>query len=388
MNRLQHLLSRYRMSEENLLDYINEKNPQLKNKLTQEDIFGQEIKISNLKKIDKFFNKSLSYYVDPQNIEDSKEESIFFRKDTFNSSLNLEAKRIVNKFEDEKLSFLTLTKLSELEFKRKLPIYDLSMNPREVALQVREYLYPDIVYSQNRDFLKEMISKLSENNVLIFEFIENHNKKEKANINGFYLSPNVIVLKRNQTSFKREIFTLAHEIGHYAINEEEIDDKIYEDIQNYENVNEIERWCDSFAFYFLAGLHINKLFSLGMAEEKNSYLINEIDSISQATHISSLSIYTHLLLNDQISISDYKKVKNRILEKVREWELLKKQKYEQEKLKAEEEGRSHFASTPKPIISPLFSKTLEYALDVGLISEFEYCKRLNIKPEKIKIVNA
>jgi Zn-dependent peptidase ImmA (M78 family) len=42
---------------------------------------------------------------------------------------------------------------------------------------------------------------------------ETHNKKEKANISVFYLSPNVIVLKRNQKFLKREIFTLAHELG-------------------------------------------------------------------------------------------------------------------------------------------------------------------------------
>ncbi|MFX4971243.1 ImmA/IrrE family metallo-endopeptidase, partial [Acinetobacter baumannii] len=66
--------------------------------------------------------------------------------------------------------------------------------------------------------MKNFISKFAENNILVFEFIETHNKKEKANINGFYLTPNVIVLKRNQKSFSREIFTLAHELGHYLLN--------------------------------------------------------------------------------------------------------------------------------------------------------------------------
>jgi radical SAM superfamily enzyme YgiQ (UPF0313 family) len=43
--------------------------------------------------------------------------------------------------------------------------------------------------------------------------IETWNKKEKANIDGIYLSPNVIVLKR-QKSYRRETFTLIHELGH------------------------------------------------------------------------------------------------------------------------------------------------------------------------------
>ena len=63
-------------------------------------------------------------------------------------------------------------------------------------------------------------------NIMVFEFIETWNKKEKANIDGFYLKPNLIVLKRHQ-SFSREIFTLAHELGHYLLDEEEIEEINY-----------------------------------------------------------------------------------------------------------------------------------------------------------------
>ena len=49
--------------------------------------------------------------------------------------------------------------------------------------------------------------------LFVFEYIETWNKKEKTNIDGFYLKPNVIVLKHHK-HYKREIFTLAHELGH------------------------------------------------------------------------------------------------------------------------------------------------------------------------------
>lgn len=103
-----------------------------------------------------------------------------------------------------------------------------------------------------KEFLRALISKFAEKNILVFEFVETWNKKEKANIDGFYLAPNVIVLKRHQSSFRREIFTLIHELGHYLLNEEEIEEL---DISNFANnkLSDIERWCNDFAYYFLVG---------------------------------------------------------------------------------------------------------------------------------------
>ena len=58
-----------------------------------------------LKKIDTVFGKGLNYYLDPKQLREAKEESIFFRKDKFNAELNLSAKKIVNHFEEEKISY-------------------------------------------------------------------------------------------------------------------------------------------------------------------------------------------------------------------------------------------------------------------------------------------
>ena len=381
INRIDHLLNLFSMSRGELLTMLNSKRTRL---LEETDVFGNSIKISVLKKIDTIFNKGIGYYTDPKDPIQSKEESIFFRKDHFNAELNLGARQIVNRFEEEKLSFSVLAKLSDFNIKRQLSLYRTSDDPKKVANEIRPIIYPTFIRDR-KAFLKGLISKLAENNIVVFEFIENHNKIQKANINGFYLSPNVIVLKRNQKSFKREIFTLAHELGHYLLNEEEIDDNINEEISPKQHkLSAIERWCNDFAYYFLAGEYDNTISNLELANSDNDYHTEIIEEVSKHTHLSTISLFTRLLLTSKISPVSYKTVTDNILVNIREWEESEKKKMELEKQKAIDEGRKPIAATAKPIISPLFLQTLQSALYSGLISESEFCKRLNISSEKIK----
>lgn len=380
INRLNHLMSLYGLTKDDILFKLNEKR---KTALTETDIFNDEIKISYLKKIDEIFNKGLSYYIDPKNPIKNKEESIFFRKDNFNADLNLSAKQIVNKFEEEKISFSALAKLSDFKLKRILNVYNLTDNPKDVANELRKILYPNF-NSNVKEFLKNIITKLSEYNILVFEFIESPNKKEKANINGFYLSPNVIVLKRNQNSLRRELFTLIHELGHYLIDKEEIDDKINGDLFEFYNTNDIEKWCNDFAYFFLIGEYDANLKTLNNANNNNDYYHSTIELISQKTHLSTLSLYTRLLINNSISYQNYNTISHFIIDSIRERERQEKEKLERERQKAIEEGRMPSIGIPKPIISPLYSTTLQNALYSGLINEAEFCKKLNISSNKIE----
>ena len=203
----------------------------LKKPITYEEIFSNEINISHLKRMDKVFNKGLHFYLDPKSPEVSKDASIFFRKQKFDVDLNIGAKKIVNQFEEFKISLSAIAKLAELNIDRTLPIYNLQNDPKNVANQLRKKLYPDFICDK-KEFLKALIGKFAEKNILVFEFVETWNKKDKANIDGFFLNPSVIVLKRQQTSFRREIFTLIHELGHFLLNEEEVDQLNYQNIAN------------------------------------------------------------------------------------------------------------------------------------------------------------
>lgn len=192
----------------------------------------------------------------------------------------------------------------------------------------------------------------------------------------------MIVLKRNQRSLKREIFTLAHELGHYLLNEEEIDQNVSGELFVHE-LSTIEKWCNDFAYFFLSGNYSETINKFVTANANNDYYNQEIEIISENTHLSTLAIYTRLLINNQISPYNYKVVSDDIIESIRLWEEKEKQRIEQEKLKALEQGRKLIAQAAKPIISPLYLETLKSALTTGLINEADFCKKLSIKPEKI-----
>ncbi len=368
------MLKLFNISVDELLQNISEG---LKKPITEEEIFAKEINLSHLKRIDKFFNKGLHYYLDPKTPETSKEASIFFRKQRFNSELNIGAKKVVNHFEEFKISLSAIAKLADLELSRLFPFYKLSDDPKIVANKVREDLYPSFT-NNLKEFLKSIISKFAENNILVFEFVENWNKKEKANIDGFFLSPNVIVLKRQQRFFRREIFTVIHELGHFLLNEEEIE-KLDYDYLVYQNLSSVERWCSDFSFYFLAGEYADVLEKIQRAEPQNDYHFDLIEDLSRKTHLSKIALFTRLLLQNKISQSNYDKIRNDFEENYKA-----KLKEEQKQKELDKElGITRNGRSPQPIKSPLLISTIQTAFYEGVLNEYEVCKQLNIKPEKI-----
>lgn len=373
--RLKYLLTLYKMTAEDLLLIISEG---LKKPLTKSDIFSNEINVSHLKRIDKVFNKGLHYYLDPKSPEVSQDASIFFRKSKFGTELNIGAKKIVNQFEEFKISLSAISKLAEINIDRTLPVYTVNDNPKNVAKEIRKDLYPEF-NPIPKEFLRTLISSLAEKNILVFEFVETWNKKDKANIDGFFLNPNVIVLKRQQSSFRREIFTLIHELGHYLINEEEIEEL---DISNFANnkLSSIERWCNDFAFHFLAGEYDKSFEQIDKAEGSNDYHFELIESISKRTHLSQIALFTKLLYQKKITQSSYNNIKADFDEKYRLRLEEEKKQRELDKLQGIQKG----GSTPKPMNSPLLISTIQTAFYEGVINEYDVCKTLNISPDKLE----
>lgn len=380
ISRIKHLLVMYRMSVKDFLQKISEG---LKTPITEQDVFGQDvfgskIRLSHLKRIDKIFDKGLHYYLDPKAPETSKEASVFFRKQNFQAEkLNLGAIKIVNQFEESKLSLSAIAKLSDMDFKRQIKKYSVNQNPRDVANEIRTLLYPPFD-NDRKKFLKSLISKLAYKNILVFEFIETWNKKEKANIDGFCLTPNMIVLKRHP-SFSREIFTLAHELGHYLLGEEEIDllEEVDYKMSNKRTISNMEKWCNDFAFFFLAGDYAKKLDEIKNASSNNDYHHDTIEKIFKKTHLSPLALYTRLFYQGKIYGSDYNSVKNKFKEN-----YIKKER-EEEKQLLKEKGIKQGGHVAKPILSPLFISTIQTAYYEGVLNEYEVCKKLNIKPDKL-----
>lgn len=374
IQRLKYLLSLLKMSVDELLPIIS---VGLKTPISKEQIFAANIEIGHLKRIDKVFNKGIHYYLDPKSPDISKDASIFFRKNKFDVDLNLGARKIVNHFEEFKISLSAIAELSDIKFERQLPIYKISNSPKNVANEIRQVIGPEFK-DKSKEYLTELINKLAEKNILVFEFVETWNKKDKANIDGFFLKPNVIVLKRYQISFKREIFTLAHELGHYLLDEEEIDKIEYDDLAN-QNLSKIENWCNDFAYYFLSGEFEKVIESIDNSNAQNDYNIDLVKSISDKTHLSRIAIFTKLLLLNKISPANYKKVRNEFEEEFR----IAQEKINKQRELDKQNGINTGGSTPIPIKSPLLVSTIQTAFYEGVINEYEFCKKLNIKPEKI-----
>jgi len=374
ISRLYYLLDMYKMSVDELLALLNEGRQK---PFVREDIEQEEIKVSLLKKIDEVFKKGINFYLDPRTPQETIESSIFFRKERFNSELNLESKKIVTHFEDFKNNFTAIAKLSEVQLSRKVPVFAVNQNPRQVANAIRQSLYPEFKV-EKRDFLKLFIGQLGSADILVSEFVETWNKKERVNIDGFFLTPNVIVLKRQQTALRREIFTLAHELGHYLLNEEEVESIDFADM--YGNTsNKIENWCNEFAFYFLAGEYADTINQLNVANAANDYHLELIAEISKKTHLSRLALYTRLLLNGKIAYPVYQKIKQDFEEQFRLQEAKLKNQREQDKLA----GVENNARAAQPIKSPLLISTLQTAYYEGVINEYDFCKALNIQPDKL-----
>lgn len=375
IDRLKYLLSLFKMSVEELLPIISQG---LKKTITKEQILTSKIEIGHLKRIDKFFNKGIHFYLDPKSPDISNDASIFFRKNKFDVELNLGARKIVNHFEEFKISLSAIAELSDIKLERRLPIYKIQDNPKNVANEIRQLIAPEYK-DKPKDYLTELIKKLAEKNIFVFEFVETWNKKDKANIDGFFLKPNVIVLKRYQVSFKREIFTLAHELGHYLLDEEEVDKLEYDDLANL-NLSKIENWCNEFAYFFLSGDFDKVIEAIEDSNAQNDYNIDLVQSISSKTHLSRIAIFTKLLLLNKINPSNYKKVRDEFEEEYR----IKNEEFKKQRELDKQNGINSGGSTPIPIKSPLLISTIQTAFYEGVINEYEFCKKLSIKPEKIE----
>ena len=367
--RIEYLLAQFQMSIDALLSLLNEGRKKL---VGASDVLADSIELSLLKRIDKIFDKGIIYYQDFSPIAQTAEGSVFFRKAEFNTELNLEARRVVIRFESLKHTLDGYNKLSEFRGGAKFKRYTIEDSARTVAMQLRLELYPQKIKDAKK-FLVALIAKCAEYGILVFEFIETWNKKERANIDGFYLQPNVIVLKR-QKNYKREIFTLAHELGHCVVDAEEIEKLEMMEVNSSTKYSDIERWCNDFAYYFIMGEDAAIISDIKLIGSDHEYYKDVISDISRKKHISRLALYTRLFLENKLRYAEYSRARDELAQEYqnrqKEAEVLPEQKKR--------------GAVARPIISPLFLQSMQYAYFQGVISETTFCSKLNVQPSKFE----
>lgn len=370
IDRINYLLTYYNLSEEDLLSVLNEGRKRL---YSHNDIFSPEVELPILKKIEAYFKCGMTFFYDFTPLSTEQNQSIFFRKQSFESEPNMETRRIVFQFEKLKTQLDAYASLSDNRINVYQKSYSLEDDPQIVANKVRKDFYPAMRIKNQRKFLKEFINKCSENGVYVFEFVENWNKKEKANVDGICVMPNMIILKHQQW-YKREIFTLAHELGHFLLHEENLNTVDIDSKKIFSRSDsQVENWCHEFAFRFIVGDAIQKIDSEEYLDSSNDYGWAIIRSIADYTHISTIALYTHCLYANKVSLPDYENIYKEHLEKV---DAEKKRK--ESVAVGEGEKKKNFARTAKPIISKLFMESMQYAFFKGVINEPTFCSQLKI----------
>jgi Zn-dependent peptidase ImmA (M78 family) len=361
--RIEYLLALYHMSVDGLLSLLNTGRKKL---IRMEQLCGDTIELGLLKKIDKVFDKGLLFYQDYTPLQPTANNSVFFRKSTFGTELNMESIRTVQRFETLKQAIDAYNRLSRLSVESKLEHYTVKDNPMQVAKCVRKELYPK--NSKNaRALLVGLIRTCADNGLFVFEYVETWNKKEKSNIDGFYLQPNMIVLKHHR-NYKREIFTLAHELGHYLLRQEEIEPVDVKDISQAYEKNTTERWCNDFAYSFIMGDACSVLEEIHTVDATHDYHMDAIADLSNKMHISRMALYIRLYIDKKVSYNNYRTI-------CAELEREHHDRVEQNRATPKKGG-----VTPRPILSPLFLKSMQHAYFRGVVNEKTFCSRLNVKP--------
>ena len=381
LNRLEYLQELYDVSESVILDSLNKDR---KNKIDASIFNTNRIRLSLLKKIDKeFFKKDISFYTDPRDLSHSKNASIFFRKEIFNSELEHADRLRINDIE-AKLQYLNgIMEASRYKLpERKLQFYNIDDNPQKAANEVRAYFDWDVLRDKSksdRDYLRSLIEAYADLGILVHEFVEAHNLKKKVSWDGMFLAPNVITIKRQQNALNREIFTLAHELGHYLVNSEEVDKNPLEQVEQ-EPLKQIESWCNAFAFHFLLGQEL--ISQLPSLFSKNPTIKNpEISKISNEYHLSRLAIYTHLFRNNDIKWADYAHLRDDLK---REYEHKQNERKRQREIdKAQNPGKVGGAM-PQPIHSNLEKSIYHHAFFEGTIGEIDIINRFKPKQNEIE----
>jgi Zn-dependent peptidase ImmA (M78 family) len=341
----------YRITPEELLAKLNKNRSR---RLSKRNIFARRMKVSLIEEIDELFNKGIFFYIDPDPFSEKAASSYFFRRRKFNGELKFGDCWRLHQLDHEMALIRGTMILSGQKIKPELERLAPTVNAKKAAQNIRRRLRLDEAAKckSDRGFLRFFISQLAEEKIMVLEFLEQRDPFKKTTIEGLFLSPNNICIKRQQHNLKREIFVLAHELGHYLLDKEEIDQN--PPAPANKKLREIENWCDTFAFYLLAGEAAAKLPAL--FSRKPSVDNPRIQALSNSLRIGKEEIYDHLLQNKKIGKAAHANLRQALAAD----------------RKTDEDG-----AKVKLIYSPLLEAIYRNAYLEGSIEEMEVIKRFN-----------
>lgn len=136
-------------------------------------------------------------------------------------NLNFASRIVISKMEERYYLITGNAICCKYSLKRKLPIFQIqNTTPQEAAYNIYNTIKIKFI-GCSFFFMYSLLHKISDNNFMIFEFVENWNKKEKSNMGyGFFMEKNAVfgIVKRKNKNIKEQIFNILHLLGMYLLN--------------------------------------------------------------------------------------------------------------------------------------------------------------------------
>ena len=265
--------------------------------LSVAQLFAGEMTSIQLDRLIEVSGKHWGFWAMPSPAQGPCYSSILYRKHQFNCDLTHQDRMLVVREEDN-AGLLTDT-CAELRWRlrRKLPRFNVKQKPSLAAYRTRDLLKIGSEYASPRVFLEDMAAKLADQNIIINEHIDPMGKRGQTNLAGFFIKTRTIVFKRHRRRCQ-ELFTLAHELGHYMLGDEDIDA-----LSLHGNLIGEERWCNDFAFHLILGP--KRAQELAALTDKQINAPNVVNRFADRHHISRQALYYYFRRKGKISQPKY-----------------------------------------------------------------------------------
>lgn len=259
--------------------------------------------ISHLKKIAKFFNKGLLFFLEPGPVDENRLRSAGFRTlANDNPDLSPKIKTLIERVEQQRQIFLGLREGSdEAQGQTFDPPQVVRSNPSDAAETIRLWL--KIGHDLNFDTYRTSVEKRG---VLVFRsngFAGAWQIPKDSTICGFSIIHRrfPVIFVRKEESEKRQLFTLIHELGHLILHANGFVDEL-EDLYSYSGK---EREANAFAGHLL----VPNSFLAEIADTDNPHKANGYESwlnqFSNRWGVSVEVILRRLLDSNRLSHDEY-----------------------------------------------------------------------------------
>ena len=264
---------------------------------------GGGLSFDQLRRLADFFCRSVFFFLEEGEIKEDEADSPQFRTLTNqNADVSPKIRRIIKQTEEQRSRYLMLLDALGENDPAFAPPDLCRSNPEEAARVAREWL--GITDQNTFDEYRKAIEAAG---VLVFRsngFKGRWQIPRESKILGFSIYERVcpVIFVRKQPAVARQMFTLAHELGHLLLHgASSIDDEI-----DLEAVEGQEQEANKFAGAFLVPQNALDLVDTNMKPDDPSDFEDWVSSVRSDTGASTEVVLLRLLMFNRLSLDDYR----------------------------------------------------------------------------------